>query len=119
MMARFLIVDDSKIMRSLIHATLKKLGHQIVGEATTGLEGYEKYFELKPDVVTMDITMPMLNGIDTLKKIKAEDENAKIILITANMQGAKLNNAINAGANGYLFKPLDEVELTHLLEQIL
>jgi two-component system chemotaxis response regulator CheY len=118
-MATFLIVDDSKIMRSLIRAMLTKLGHEVVGEATTGLEGYDLYFKLKPDMVTMDINMPILNGIDTLKKIKEHDENAKIILITANMQGAKLNNAISAGASGYLFKPLDESELENLLEQIL
>ena len=118
-MASVLIVDDSKIMRSLIRVLLTKMGHEVVGEAATGLEGYDKYFALKPDLVTMDITMPVMNGIETLKKIKQGDENAKVILVTANLQGAKLNDAINAGANGYLFKPLQETEFKNLLEQIL
>jgi two-component system chemotaxis response regulator CheY len=118
-MARFLIIDDSKVMRVLIRAHLNKLGHEVAGEATTGLEGYDMYFALKPDVVTMDITMPVLSGVDTLKKIKAQDPAAKVIMLTANLQGAKLNDAINAGADGYLFKPLQETELKNLLKQIL
>jgi two-component system chemotaxis response regulator CheY len=118
-MAGVLIVDDSKVMRSLIRAMITKYGHEVIGEATTGLEGYDLYFKLKPDLVTMDITMPIMDGIETLKRIKGQDETAKIILLTANIQGAKLNEAIQAGADGYLFKPLQEIEFKHLLEQIL
>ena len=118
-MATVLIVDDSKVMRSLIRAIFIKLGHEVIGEATTGLEGFDKYISLNPDLITMDITMPVLNGIETLKKIKEHDPNAKVILLTANLQGAKLNEAISAGADGYLFKPLQEEELKSLLEQIL
>ena len=117
--ARILIIDDSKVMRSVIRAMLNKLGHEVVGEATNGLEGYDQYFSLKPDLATMDITMPVMNGVDTLIKIKEHDPDAKIILITATLQGAKLNNAIDSGASGYLFKPLQEAELKQLLEQIL
>jgi two-component system chemotaxis response regulator CheY len=106
-------------MCSLIRAMLTKLGHEVVGEAATGLEGYDMFFKLKPDIITMDITMPIMDGIETLRNIKKNDEQAKVVLITANMQGARLNEAINAGADGYLFKPLQENELKNLLEQIL
>jgi two-component system chemotaxis response regulator CheY len=106
-------------MRSMLRAMFEKLGHVVAGEATNGLEGYDMFYALNPDLVTMDITMPIMSGIETLKKIKHNNENAKIILITANLQGVKLNEAISAGADGYLFKPLQETELVQLLEQIL
>jgi two-component system chemotaxis response regulator CheY len=119
LMAKVLIVEDSKIMRSLIVAAVEKLGHEIVGEAADGLEGYDKYFELKPDLVMLDLTMPVMDGIQVLRKIKESDASAKIILLTANLQGVRLNDAISAGADGYLFKPLNETELKKLLGQIL
>ena len=118
-MAKVLVVDDSKLMRALIKATFAKIGHEVVAEANNGLEGYEKYCALKPDVVILDITMPAMNGIQALQKIKEYDDDAKIILLTSSLQGAKLNEAIKAGAAGYLFKPLEEIELRNLLDQIL
>jgi two-component system chemotaxis response regulator CheY len=115
-MARVLVVDDSKIMRSLIKATLVKLGHEVVGEAANGLEAYDMYFNLAPDIVTLDMSMPIMNGMDTLKKIKEKDEKAKIIMLTANVQGDKLKKIIDAGADGYLFKPMNERELKSLMD---
>jgi two-component system chemotaxis response regulator CheY len=115
-MARVLIVDDSKIMRSLIRAALMKMGHEAIGEAGNGLEAYDMYFSLKPDIVTLDMSMPVMNGIETLKKIKEKDQDAKVIMLTANVQSSKLKEIIDAGADGYLFKPLNENELKALMD---
>lgn len=118
-MAKVLIVDDSKIMRSLVKAMVIKLGHEVVGEASNGLDGYDKYFELKPDLVTMDITMPVLDGVATLRRIKENDPDAKVIIITSNAHSNKLADIISSGASAYIFKPLNEAELEKTVNQVL
>lgn len=106
-MAKVLVVDDSAVSRANLKRILADGGHTVVGEAADGCEGYDKYKALRPDVVTMDITMPKMNGLDCLKKIMADHGTAKIVMITAIGQGAKILEALNAGAKHYITKPFE------------
>lgn len=100
-----LIVDDAAFMRMMIKEILSKNGFEVVGEANDGLEAIEKYKELKPDLITMDITMPEMDGIAALKEIKKLDSNAKIIMCSAMGQQAMVIDAIQAGAKDFIVKP--------------
>ncbi|MGJ9383177.1 response regulator [Salipaludibacillus sp. CF4.18] len=97
-MASVLFTDDAAFMRMQLKDILTKLGHEVIGEAENGQVSIEKYQELKPDVVTMDITMPELNGVDTLKEIKKLDGNALVIMCSAMGQQGMVVEAIQAGA---------------------
>ncbi|HOT77586.1 MAG TPA: response regulator [Candidatus Wallbacteria bacterium] len=106
---RILIVDDALIMRMMIKDILTVSGgYEICGEAADGLEAIEKYKELKPDLVTMDIIMPKCTGIEALKEIIRNDKSAKIIVITAIDQREALMDAIKSGAKDFIVKPFDE-----------
>lgn len=104
-MARILITDDAAFMRMMVKDILTKGGHDVVGEAENGKQAVEKYKELKPDLVTMDITMPEMDGIEALKAIKAEDANAKVIMCSAMGQQAMVLEAIQNGARDFIVKP--------------
>ena len=82
-MARILIVDDSRTSRRMLTNILERFGHEVVGEAKNGEEGIEKYRELKPDIVTLDITMPVMDGLGALDLIMEEDPMANVIMVTA------------------------------------
>lgn len=82
-MAKILIVDDSRTSRRMLRNILIENGHEVIGEAENGQIGFEKYIELKPDIVTLDITMPVLDGLGALEKIIAYDENAHAVMVTA------------------------------------
>lgn len=105
MSKRILIVDDAAFMRMMIKDILSKNGFEVVGEAADGVQAIEKYAELKPDLVTMDITMPEMDGIAALKEIKAKDPNAVIIMCSAMGQQAMVIDAIQAGAKDFIVKP--------------
>ncbi len=100
-----LIVDDAAFMRMMIKDILSKNGFDVVGEANDGAQAVEKYKELQPDLVTMDITMPEKDGISALKEIKAIDPSAKIIMCSAMGQQAMVIDAIQAGARDFIVKP--------------
>ena len=100
-----LICDDAAFMRMMIKDILTKNGYEVVGEAANGAEGVEKYGLLKPDLVMMDITMPEMNGIDALKKIKESDSNANVIMCSAMGQQAMVIESIQAGAKDFIVKP--------------
>ncbi|MGJ3203519.1 response regulator [Geobacillus sp. FJAT-46040] len=104
-MARVLVVDDAAFMRMMIKDILTKNGHEVVAEAADGREAIEKYKETQPDVVTMDITMPEMDGITALKEIKKIDSNAKVIMCSAMGQQAMVIDAIQAGAKDFVVKP--------------
>ena len=93
-----LVVDDSKTSRKMLTDVLTRMGLEVIGEAVNGEEGFLKYKELRPDIVTMDITMPVMNGLESLLLIKHEDENAKVVMITAAGQKNNLMQAVKAGA---------------------
>ncbi|MCT8139832.1 response regulator [Anaerobacillus sp. CMMVII] len=102
---KILIVDDAAFMRMMIKDILTKNGFEIAGEANDGAQAIEKYKELSPDLVTMDITMPEMDGITALKEIKKFDPNAKVIMCSAMGQQAMVIDAIQAGAKDFIVKP--------------
>lgn len=104
-MARILIVDDAVFMRMMLKDILTKNGYEVVGEASNGKEAYDKYKELKPDIVTMDITMPEVDGLQALKNIKADFPEAKIIMCSAMGQQVMVVEAIQCGARDFIVKP--------------
>ena len=105
MAKNILICDDAAFMRMMIKDILTKNGYNIVGEAENGAKAVEKYAELKPDLVLMDITMPEMDGIEALKKIKAADANASIIMCSAMGQQAMVIESIQSGAKDCIVKP--------------
>ncbi|MBP2635822.1 MAG: cheY 1 [Firmicutes bacterium] len=105
MAIRVLIVDDAAFMRMMIKDILSKNGYEIVGEAENGLKAVEKWQELKPDLTTMDITMPEMDGITAVKEIKQMDPGAKIIMCSAMGQQAMVIEAIQSGARDFIVKP--------------
>lgn len=104
-MARILIVDDAHFMRMMLKDILTKAGHEVVGEAEDGKVAVERYKELMPDLVTMDITMPNVNGIEAVKLIRAYDPRARVIMCSAMGQQAMVIDAIQAGARDFIVKP--------------
>ena len=104
-MARILIVDDAAFMRMMLKDILTKGGFEIAGEAADGNEAVAKYNELKPDLVTLDITMPNKDGIQALKEIKAADPNATCVMCSAMGQQSMVIDAIQSGAKDFIVKP--------------
>jgi two-component system chemotaxis response regulator CheY len=105
MAKEILIVDDAAFMRMMIKDILDKNGYQVVGEAENGIKAVEKFTELKPDLVIMDITMPEMDGIQAVKKIRTIDSDANIIMCSAMGQQAMVIEAIQAGAKDFIVKP--------------
>ena len=105
MATRVLIVDDAAFMRMMLRDILAKNGFEVVGEADNGKVAVQMYGELKPDVVTMDITMPEMDGIAAVKEIKAADPNAKVVMVSAMGQQAMVIEAIRSGAADFIVKP--------------
>lgn len=105
MAARILIVDDAAFMRMMLKDILVKNGFEVVGEAENGNDAFNKYKELNPDLVTMDITMPDVDGITGLKKIREFDSDAKVIMCSAMGQQAMVVEAIQNGAKDFIVKP--------------
>ncbi|NOQ32065.1 MAG: response regulator [Helicobacteraceae bacterium] len=110
-MFNILVVDDAKMIRRMLTMELEKMGHYVVAEAETGREAIHLYEKHSPDIVTMDITMPGLNGVETLKEIKKIDKTATIIMITSHGEEKLVMEAIVAGAKGYILKPLSKNKL--------
>lgn len=104
-MKKVLIVDDAAFMRMMLKDILTKNGYDVVGEAENGLKAIEKYKELNPDIVTLDITMPELDGIGALKEIKKVDPNACVLMCSAMGQQAMVIDSIQSGAKDFIVKP--------------
>lgn len=118
-MAKILIVDDAAFMRMMIKDILEKNDFEIVGEANNGLVAVDMYKKEKPDVVTMDITMPDMDGIEAVKQIKAFDPNAKIIMCSAMGQQSMVMDAIKAGANDFIVKPFQADRVLEAVKKII
>ena len=118
MFRRVLVVDDTLFMRVKLKGLLEKWGHQVVGEAANGREAIEKFKELGPDVVLMDITMPVMDGIAALKEIKAFDAKAAVIMVSALGQESFVMDAIRSGARNYLVKPVQDNKLQEVLARL-
>ncbi len=104
-MARVLVVDDAVFMRKMVSDALSKGGHEIIGEAANGQEAVQQYQTLKPEVTTLDITMPEMDGISALKAILEVDPSARVIMCSALGQESKVLESIKAGARDFVVKP--------------
>ena len=107
-MKNVLVVDDSRTSRRILKDILERAGYNVVYEAINGKEGVEQYRKLQPDIVTMDITMPEMDGIEALKNIKSEFPDAKVVMITAAGQKDKMMEAVKIGATEFVAKPFVE-----------
>lgn len=118
-MARVLIVDDAMFMRMTIKQMLEAHGHSVAGEAGDGIEAVKKFIEYKPDVVLLDITMPEMNGVEALKRIKELDPDARVIICSAMGQQAMVAQAIQYGAKDFIVKPFEEDRLIAAVDKIM
>lgn len=107
-MYKILVVDDAAFMRLMLKNILSRHGYEIVGEAENGQDAVEKYKALSPDLVTMDITMPVMEGVEAVRLIKQHDPNAKIIMCSAMGQQTMVVQSLQAGARDFIVKPFQE-----------
>ena len=119
MKARVLVVDDAIFMRKMISDIIEGNDMEVVGEADTGALAVEKYKELKPDLVTMDIIMPEMNGIDAVRQIMLNDPQARIVMCSALGQQALVQDALAAGARDFLIKPFNPSRVLEVVSKIL
>lgn len=115
---KLMIVDDASFMRVLIRRMVDKTNYEIVCEATDGKDAIVKFMQYRPDVITMDITMPNLNGIEALKAIMKISAAVKVIMVSAMGQEELVKEAIMNGASSFIVKPFKEDKLIELLEAI-
>ena len=118
MAKNILIVDDAAFMRMMIKDILTKNGYNVAGEAENGAKALEKYNELKPDLVLMDITMPEVDGIQALKNIKAADPSAQAIMCSAMGQQAMVIEAIQSGAKDFIVKPFQADRVLEAVKKV-
>lgn len=119
MPGRILIVDDAAFMRMMIKDILVNNGYEIVGEANNGLKAVEMYKKEKPDLVTMDITMPDMDGISAVKEIRKSDPSARIVMCSALGQQSMVMEAIQAGARDFIVKPFQPDRVIEALKKVL
>lgn len=117
-MKKVLVVDDTAFMRLALKSILEKNGFQVIDEAENGSEAVKKYKELKPDIVTMDITMPVMDGIQALKEIKKLDTDSKVVMISALGQESYVMEAVMSGAKGFVVKPFKEDYVVQTLSKL-
>lgn len=117
-MKKILIVDDAAFMRMMLKDILTKNGFEVVGEAKDGLEAVEMYNRLRPDLVTMDVTMPNMDGVQAVKAIKQLDPNAKIIMCSAMGQKSVVMDSVMAGAKDFIIKPFQKEKVLEAIEKI-
>jgi two-component system chemotaxis response regulator CheY len=118
-MARVMVVDDAKVMRFNISKMFTDLGHDVVGDAANGIEACQKYDELVPDLVTMDITMPKMGGIEAIEKIYKKYPDAKIIVVSSHSQKDLIIDSISKGASYYVLKPVKKDALESAILKLL
>jgi len=113
-----LVVDDAAFMRQAISGMLVEAGFQVVGEAVNGKEAIEQYLKLNPDIVTMDVTMPIMSGLEATKEIIKEDPNAKICMVSALGQQKLILQALKYGAKDFVIKPFERERLAATIRQM-
>jgi len=117
-MLNILVVDDSIVIRRTLTMKLEQMGHTVVAQAKSGKEAVSFYKEHMPDLVTMDITMPSMNGIEALKIIKKKYSNAVVIMVTSHGEEKLVMDAISNGAKGYILKPITDEKLTTVIAKV-
>lgn len=118
-MAKVLVVDDAAFMRMMIKNILEKNGHEVIGEAENGLTAVAQYKQCPPDLVTLDITMPEMGGLEALKEIMEYDPKAKVIMVSAMGQIAMVKQAVTTGAKDFILKPFQESRVLEVLAKVL
>lgn len=118
-MKTVLIIDDSNFMRTILKNILTQNNFEIIGEANNGLDGIEKYKKLKPDIVTLDITMDKMNGIDCLKNIIEIDNNANVVMCSSNGQMWAIIESIRLGAKDFIIKPFTNDTIIKTFDKII
>ena len=118
-MAKILIVDDSMMMRRNLRKILTEAGHEVVGEAENGSEACAAFGEHKPDLVTMDINMPVMDGIEAVKRILIDFPEANIVMISAHNEQNRVYQAIKCGARNYIVKPVRYDKVVTVVNQVL
>lgn len=118
-MAKILVVEDSLVMKQKLKMILTKAGHKVVSFASNGISAISEYNKHKPEIVTMDITMPSMNGIEAVKRIIAAHPEAKIVMISALNQQNLVLSAIEAGARHYIVKPVTEEKVLSVINAVL
>jgi len=116
---KFMVVDDSMVIREKIQNVLKDEDFEIVGTAQNGVEAVEQFKLLKPRVMTLDITMPLMDGIETIRQIIALDTDVRILVVSALADKSTLIQAMHLGAYGFLCKPFRDLELIEALEELI
>jgi two-component system chemotaxis response regulator CheY len=114
-----LVCDDAIFMRTMISDILTQAGYEVVGEAETGVQAVERFKQLKPDLVTMDIVMPDMGGIDAVREIMAQDPDARILMCSAMGQQALVVEAIQAGAKDFVVKPFQPSRVLEAVQRVL
>lgn len=117
-MKKVLLVDDSAFMRMILKKILVNAGFEIAGEASNGKEAVRCFSELKPDIITMDITMQELSGLDALREIVAVDPTANVIMVSAMGQEKMVTDAVRHGAKGFIVKPFKDTVVVEALSKI-
>ncbi|MBP2646137.1 MAG: CheY4 [Firmicutes bacterium] len=118
-MATFLICDDSLFMRRMLIKMIEENGHKLLAEASNGKEAVSKYLEHKPDIVTMDITMPELDGVSAVRQIIGGDPKARIVMVSAIGQQGVITEAIKAGALDFIVKPFQPEKVIDVIQKVL
>jgi len=113
-----MIVDDSLILRKTLNSSFTEMGYNVIAQAKSGREAIELYNKNKPDLVTMDITMPVMSGIEALKAIMGKYKDAKIVMITSHGEEQLVMNAISSGAKGYVLKPVTKEKLQEAIKKV-
>lgn len=114
---KILIIDDSRTARRILRTMVEEMGHEVIGEAENGIDGRDQYFELNPDVVLTDLTMPVLDGASLIRQLRDKNKNAKVVVVSSNANQNKLIEVIDAGAVGFTFKPVKKTELEMLINK--
>ena len=117
-MLNIMVVDDSLIIRKTLTIELEKMGHTVVAQAKSGKEAIDMYDKHMPDLVTMDITMPIMSGIEALKKINKKYNDAIIIMVTSHGEEKLVMDAIMSGAKGYILKPITADKIKVVLDKL-
>ena len=117
-MGRLLIVDDAMLMRTMIRDVAVEAGWEVVGEARNGVEGVEMFEKFRPDLVTMDVVMPEMTGLEALRKIRTIDPEAQVVMVTALDQKQTLLDSIRDGAIDFIVKPFDRARIASLLGKV-
>ena len=117
-MKKILIVDDSQVSRKILKTMLEEEGFTVVGEGTNGKEGFDLYSSLQPDIVIMDVTMPKMSGLDSLKFIRVYDPEAKVVILSSSASDEYIEEAKKLGAKDYIVKPYEKKALIDALNRL-